>query len=315
MFAIKRGKLSHLTRGYLICFTGTVLWSSTGVFIRYLTETYQMQPMVLAFWRDLILVVALVMGFTILNRERLKIDRQNLRFLIFYGFVVSLLSSLWTFSVALNGAAVATVLVYSSSAYTVFLGWRLFNERLGAYKLVAVGLSLVGCILVSGAYKPDSWSGNFVGVVTGLLSGLAFAGYSLMGRSASQRGINPWTSLTYAFGLAVPFLFFFNLLYGWLPAGTTSTDFFSLEGRLDGWVILIILAIGPTIGGYGLYTVSLTYLPAGVANLIATLEPAMTAVLAYIWLGELLTPPQLLGGILIIAGVLLLRWSEGRDNP
>ena len=75
-----------------------------------------------------------------------------------------------------------------------------------------------------------------------------------------------------------------------------------------------MLAIGPTLGGYSLYTVSPTYLPAATANLIATLEPTITAVLAFILLGERLTPPQLLGSGSILAGVLLLRFSERAGN-
>lgn len=79
-----------------------------------------------------------------------------------------------------------------------------------------------------------------------------------------------------------------------------------------GWAVLVMLAVGPTLGGYGLYTVSLSYLPASVANLIATLEPVMTALLAYFLLGERFTVPQLMGSALIIAGVILLRVSGGR---
>ena len=85
-----------------------------------------------------------------------------------------------------------------------------------------------------------------------------------------------------------------------------------LGDSTDGWGVLALLAVGPTIGGFGLYTVSLTYLPASVANLIATLEPAMTAILAYFFLGEQLNSPQLAGSGLILAGVVLLRILEER---
>jgi drug/metabolite transporter (DMT)-like permease len=302
---------SSLTRGYLICLTGTILWSTTGVFIRYLTETYRLPPLVLAFWRDLFVAFGLVMVIAFLKPARLRVDRKHILFLIFFGFELSLFNSLWTISVALNGAAVATVLAYSSAAFTAVLGWRLFSESLGILKIFAVMLSLIGCIFVSGAYDLSAWQGNPVGVATGLLSGLAFAGYSLMGKAASRRGIYPWTTMLYSFAFAVPFLFSYNFFKLWLPVGVASTNFFWLGGALVGWLILFILAVGPTIGGYGLYTSSLAYLPASVANLIATLEPAMTAVLAYFLLGEIFTGPQWVGSLLIIGGVILLRMSEG----
>ena len=87
-----------------------------------------------------------------------------------------------------------------------------------------------------------------------------------------------------------------------------------VAGWLAGGVgVLIVLAIGPTLGGFGLYTISLTYLPASVANLICTLEPVMTAGLAYLFLRERLTGLQLVGGVLVVACVVVLRVSEGRS--
>jgi drug/metabolite transporter (DMT)-like permease len=78
--------------------------------------------------------------------------------------------------------------------------------------------------------------------------------------------------------------------------------------------LLVLLAVVPTVGGYGLYTVSLTHLPASTASLIVTLEPVMTAALAFVFLGERLTVLQTLGGGLILTGVVLLRLSDRVAN-
>jgi len=72
--------------------------------------------------------------------------------------------------------------------------------------------------------------------------------------------------------------------------------------------------VGPTIGGFGFYMLSMGYLPASVANLIATLEPALTAILAYLLLKEQLTPEQLAGSGLILLGVILLRLRERQQK-
>ena len=53
--------------------------------------------------------------------------------------------------------------------------------------------------------------------------------------------------------------------------------------------MLFLVAAGPTLAGFGLYNVSLTYLPSSVANLVLTLEPAFTAVIAYFLLDEQMT--------------------------
>jgi len=119
--------------------------------------------------------------------------------------------------------------------------------------------------------------------------------------------VYPWTALFHTFSIAAVLLFGYNFLAAWLPEGVASTNLFWLGSSLAGWGILAILAAGPSIGGYGLYTVSLTYLPASTASIIATLEPVMTTLLAYLFLSERLTPPQWFGSLLILGGVILLR--------
>jgi len=303
---------SSFNRGYLICFVGTIFWSFTAIFIRYLNEVYNMPPLVLAFWRDALVAVGLLLVFIFTAPQRLKVSRRDIGFLLLYGLVLSLFNSLWTVSVALNGAAVSTVLAYSSAAFTAVFGWRLFGESLGKIKILAVGLSLFGCVLVAGAHDLATWAINPLGIITGLLSGIGFAGYSLMGKASSHRGLQPWAAMMYAFLIAAGFILVYNHIPGWPLRLGLSGDLFFLENSLFGWGVLIALAFVPTIGGYGLYTVSLSYLPASVANLIATLEPALTAISAYLFLGEVLTSAQLVGSALILAGVLVLRLSKGR---
>ena len=162
---------------------------------------------------------------------------------------------------------------------------------------------------------------NLVGILTGVLSGLAYAIYSLMGRSAAQRGLSPWTTLFYTFSFAAVFLLVVNLLPGGALPGSAlrPADIFWLGKALAGWGILFLLAAGPTVVGFGLYNVSLSYLPSSVANLIVTLEPAFTAVTAYFLLGERLNLTQVAGSLMILAGVVFLRvyegWLAGQNSP
>jgi drug/metabolite transporter (DMT)-like permease len=173
-------------------------------------------------------------------------------------------------------------------------------------------LSLGGCVLVSGAYDPATWNSNLIGIVTGILSGLCYAIYSLMGRSAAQRGLNSWTTLLYTFAFAAVFLLIFNLLPVKPFPGTAAqpSDLLWLGNALAGWGILFLLAAGPTLAGFGLYNMSLSYLPSSVANLVVTLEPAFTAVVAYFMFGEMLTGIQISGSLMILAGVFFLRIYE-----
>jgi drug/metabolite transporter (DMT)-like permease len=223
--------------------------------------------------------------------------------------VLAFLNTSWTISVALNGAAVSTVLVYSSPAITAVFAWKFFGERLDKVKISAVIISLLGCALVSEAYLPAVWQLNLIGMTTGLLSGLAMAMYNLMGKAASLRQINPWSTLLYIFASASAVLLVINLTSLGQSAGLANADLLWLGKAFNAWIVLAILAMVPTIGGYGLYIVSLGYLPATVANLIATLEPVFTAILAYLLLAERLSGCNYWQR-LVATSIVLLRIQE-----
>lgn len=305
---------SNLTRGYTIAVISAMVLATTAIFIRYLTQTYQMPALVLAFWRDLFVALTLLTALAIIRPGLVKARRNDLLYLLLYGLVLAIFNGLWTLSVALNGAAVSTVLAYSSTGFTAVLGWWFLRERLDWAKFVAVALSLGGCILVSGALNPEAWNSNVVGILSGILSGLLYAIYSLMGRSASQRALNPWTTLLYTFGFAAVFLLAVNLIPGdFLPGKAVHrVDLLWLGDSLVGWGILFLLAAGPTLTGFGLYNVSLGYLPSSVANLIVSLEPAITAAMAYALFGEWLNGTQIFGGLMILIAVIFFRIYEGK---
>jgi len=291
--------------------------STVAILVRHLTRTYHLPPLILAFWRDTFVALTLLLALGLLRPSLLTVGRRHWPQLAVYGLVLALFNSLWTLSVSLNGAAVSTVLTYCSAAFTALLGWWFLKEPLNGAKLLAVGLCLAGCVLVSRALEPGAWDANVLGIWTGLLSGLGYSIYNLMGRSTAQRGVNPWSTVLYVFGCAAVFLLLFNLLFGGVLPGAAHrpADLLWLGNDLAGWGILLLLAAGPTVVGFGLHNMSLGYLPSSVVNLLLTVEPVSTAVQAYFLLGERLDAKQVVGSLMILAGVLLLRISEGRPVP
>jgi O-acetylserine/cysteine efflux transporter len=69
-----------------------------------------------------------------------------------------------------------------------------------------------------------------------------------------------------------------------------------------------------TIGGYALYASGLRRLPASVASITAMAEVPFTAALAYLFLGDRLSPLQLCGALIVVGGVALLSLGPGRRN-
>jgi drug/metabolite transporter, DME family len=302
--------MSRLTKGTLIAVISVVFWSSSAVFISHLTSTYKLQPLLLAFWRDLFTCLSVLALLIVKNRALPRVTRGQLKFFVLYGVVLTLFNSVWTLSVPENGAAAATVLAYGSVGFTVPLAGWIFKEKVTAAKILGVFLSIGGCVLVANAYNAAAWNTRPLGIIVGLLSGLMFAIYSLVGKEAAHRGIDSWLAMFYTFGFASAFLLLINL-FPTLPGVAGSAARLMPQLPPFGWLLLVTLALVPTLLGYGLYNLSLNYLPASIANLIATLEPAFTAAQAYVLLGESMAIIQVGGSLLIIAAVVIVRISEG----
>ena len=178
-------------RGYPIALASAVILSTTAILIRYLTLTYRIPPLVLAFWREMFTALLLFLILRALRPALTRIAGRDVRFLAAYGLLLAIFNSLWTLSVALAGAAVSTVLVYTSAGFTVLLGRWLLKERLDLARILAVASTLGGCVLVSGLLDATVPSQSLPGILAGVLSGLGYAAYSLMGRVASGAGSMP----------------------------------------------------------------------------------------------------------------------------
>lgn len=301
--------MSRLTKGTLIGVVGVLIWSFTAIFVSRLTGYYRVQPLLLAFWRDFLVSLALL-ALLLLTRRRLPaIERRQLPFFLLYGLVLSAFNAIWTLSVPLNGAAVSTVLVYGSLGFTVVLARWFFRERITLAKIAGVIFSLTGCILVANAYDAAAWNARPLGIAVGLLSGLLFAFYSLAGKEAARRQIDSWVAMFFTFSFASLFLLAINLIPS-MPQAAGSALKLLPDLPRAGWLLLVGLALIPTLLGYGFYNLSMHYLPASIANLIATMEPAFTAAEAYLLLGETMSTAQIGGSLTVIAAVVIVRISE-----
>ncbi|MBG0788205.1 MAG: DMT family transporter [Anaerolineaceae bacterium] len=314
--SLKSNQQKQLNRGFIVALSSAIVLSFTAILIRMISQNYQLPALILAYWREIFVALSLLPALLIIKPALLRLEKRHLPFMVLFGLVLALFNMLWTLSVTLIGASIATVLVYCSGAFTAILGWWLLKESLGWQKIIAVILCLIGAGFVSGATQPSAWEANALGIVTGILSGLMYAFYSLIGRSATQRGINPWTALFYTFLFASFFMLAANLIPGNLIPGTASTpaEMFLLGDRWTGWLLLLLLAAGPTLLGFGLYNVSLSMLPSSTTNLIVTVEPVFTAITAFFLLEERLTALEMLGSGLILVALVILRLRKRPQN-
>lgn len=278
--------------GFVLAAIAAFVWSFTGPGISYLLTTYDIPRLTLAFWRDFFatLVVLPLALYHFGLPHKLDLARFAVAGILFIG----LYHALWVYSVSYNGPAVAVVLIYTFPAFATIGAWLLWHERPTQWAIAGLVFAFIGCGLVVQAYRPEMLALNWLGILCGIATGVLQAGFSLFSQRALHRH-HPWTTLAW------------TMTFGTLALLLTQqpTTIFAVGHDAWPWLVLMALAIGPTLGGYVLYILALRKLPAGVAGTIVTLEAPFAAVLGALLLRQWLDWIQLLGLLLVLAGAAL----------
>ncbi len=281
------------------------LWASSGLWVGMAVERSGISPAALAFWRDAATFAVLLTGLALSRPQLLRVQPRDLPALAGMGmFSIGIFHVLWNLSVLANGIALATVLQYLSTVLVPLAAWVLWREPLTRRLVAAATLALVGILLMAGLSGAES-GGNVQltaqGILIGVISACGYGSMSMFGKSLTGR-YNPLTVLTYAFGFGAFTLLIWQLATGGPEPLPPST-----------WPPFAALVFLPTVTGFGLYTIALRRLRAGVAAIAATTEMLFAAVLAYAFAGERLGAGQIAGALLIVGGVILL--ATGGNMP
>lgn len=288
--------------GYVISVLAAASWAFTAPGISYLQRA-NVSSLAIALWRDVFVALAIFAIFAF-RPAYLRISRQTLISLAIAGVVsIGLYHVLWVYSVRANGPAIAVVLVYTYNAWTA-LGARLvFKEPLRPLHMLALFISLIGLVLAVRAYDPSTWVTTWQGTLIGVSSALAQTVYVLYNQRFIK-SINPLVSLGYQ-------MLFGALAIGVLTAVVAPSQLTEVGSGVN-WLILIVLAIGPTLGGYGFFNLAMRYVPGKVAGLISVMEVPFATGIAWLLFRESMILPQYIGmALVLLASVLANLGTDG----
>jgi DME family drug/metabolite transporter len=282
--------------GFIMVLLATAFWSTSGIFIRFVSDGSAIQPVGLAFWRDLFTFLVLLLGLALFAPHLLKVRRQDLSWLFAMGAIsIGAFHVLWNTSILLNGVSVSTVIQCNAPVFVTLAAWALWKEPLTKLKLAAILFAFVGIVLITRLDRLQDMSITLVGLGVALLSAVFYGTFSLLGKKLTG-AYSSWTVLVYVFGFAALTLLPFQFGQGAMP-WTFTPD-------VLGWFAGLILLT--TVAGFGLYTAGLRRLEASVASITSNSEVAFAALLSYLVLGERLDAWQILGAVLVVGGVSLL---------
>jgi DME family drug/metabolite transporter len=280
------------------------MWGTLGIFAKILYAEGVSFEALVAFRAGVGWIAVLLFVLATGEAKSLRVPGRDLAFLVPLGLVgIGFFYLLYFYTVQESTVGTAAILLYSSPAFVVVLARLFLKEALNAAKVLALFLTIGGIFLVAGAYDPANLEVSPTVLLTGLLSGLTYGLYSIFGRPVASR-LGPSVILSYA-------LFFGAVLL--VVAALPTLD--TLAGLSSGsYAILLMLAVVHTTLAFALYTFGLGRLGAGRAAIVATVEPVVAGALGTVLLGEDLTVPKVVGGVLVISGAMLaqVRFRKAR---
>ena len=169
------------------------------------------------------------------------------------------------------------------------------REHIGPRRLAGFALGMCGVVLLNGVWRKDfQWTGLVPSLIF-VSSFVCEAGFSVLGKPILARaGVMKMLALSLLAATAV------NLLID-------GKDTLDAAKKLppQAWWLLVALAIVCTVIGYGVWFMVIRECPINVAALTIFAQSVFGVAIAALWLGEKLHRGQLLGSLVIVAGLVL----------
>ncbi|QJB57916.1 EamA family transporter [Pseudodesulfovibrio sp. zrk46] len=286
-------------RGFLYVLAAAFMWGVIGIFAKEVLAE-GVTALEIAFWRAALAWVMFVIHAAI--QKELRVHRTDLPFLFGFGFIcVTLFYGSYQLAIRDVGMAMAAVLLYTAPAWVAFLSWLVLKEEMTPTKSICVAMTIIGVSCIS--LGPSLLSGGTIqldsfGLIAGLVSGFTYALYYIFGKKYLHKYATP-TIFVYALPFGAALLFPFVEFH---PKSAYA------------WSMLISMAAVTAYGAFNAYYAGLKRMEATRASVIATFEPMVAAVLAYILFGEKFSLLGYVGSSLIIAAVFLVVLSGSKSS-
>ena len=256
--------------------------------------------------RSLGAAVCLLVFVGLTRPASLRVTRRELGFLLVAGIVgIALLQYFYFVAIGRLPVGIALLLEYTAPVLVVVYVRVVRREQVRTRMWAALALSVGGLVVVA-----EVWQGlrlDGLGVLAGLAAAASMAAYYLTG----ERGLvtrDPLSLGAWTFTAAA--LFWSVLQPWWSYPWERLTAAVPLPGPLPdaevaaGWLVIWVVVLG-TVVPYALVLAAIGHLGPARAGLIGMAEPVLAALVAWVVLGEALSPVQLAGGAIVLTGIVL----------
>ena len=239
---------------------------------------------------------AIFVALTLYVERSLRVSRRHGAVLGLSAALLFLNQLSFVFALDLTTASTIGLVLGAIPIFAALFGLALGTERPTSRFWIAAGMSAVGVGLVAagagGEIGNDLW-----GILLGLSTAATWAAYSV-----TVGPLMHWYSPSRTSAIVLPLAWVGLLLVG-LPE--TADQEWDLGWEI--WGLMLFATLGPLVVTNVLWFRSVHRIGANRATLAANLQPFVAAVLAVVLLSEPLSLLQILGGLLIAAGILVVR--------
>ncbi len=285
--------------GYIFIGLAACCWGITGPLARF-SFAAGITPLEVAFWRAAFGSLFFLTHAACTRSLKVRNIRDLLAFICFGAISLGGLFASNQWAIKTGGAALASVLLYTAPAWVALFSRIFFGERLTKIKIAAIAISLTGIIFISipGAQDTANVTPLFsgAGVWFGLLAGLLYSTHYIF----SKGYLKYYTP---------------HVLYGYcmLFGAIALLPFIRcMPKSSEDWGILFILGLVCTYGAYLAYCAGLKRLAPTKAAVLATLEPVMATLAAWLLWKEDFSAFGWVGAALILGAVLCLVLERGK---
>lgn len=267
-------------------------------------------PEFLVFFRATFTALIAGMVLFITNRKSFRVTLKEWPVLIFYGvFGIALMQWSYSNAVSLLPISVALLIEYTAIVIVPLVSLLLFKEKVRPRLWFGIAAVLVGLAVVS-----NVWDSNLdpIGVAWAFMAAGCLSIYFLIGEHTQKRR-DAMSTLFYSFLVAAAFWGIMNLINP--PSVVDINLLFSLEGKLIDvmmpiWAGLLWIGIMGSFIPMLLDYIALGNLSATAVGIIATAETVFATVFAWAWLNESMTSLEVIGGLIVVAGIVLAETSR-----
>lgn len=286
--------MSRSLAGCLAVIASAAAWGMSGIFVTYIVDASGCSSVSLAFWRDLT-TAAVLLSWSLHRGKRISgLRRADLPWLIGMGVSLGCFHIFYNQSILLNGASVTTVEQAAMPAFVTLAAWYLWKEPVGKVKPMSILIIFIGTVMASGVGLSDVKGGHTAGLMVGLTVPVFYAGWTICGKQIVGR-YGAVFCLGMAFAVASLVLLPFQP-FTRQPSVSNLQFILSFAG---------LISIS-TVGAFTLYMMGLNHIQAGVASIIVMSEIFFAGIYAWFLLSERISPVQMIGALLVMAGVGLL---------